>query len=294
MFRYERPQKGRLRSFHQFGAEVFGISSVYEDANIINMIRKILEFFGIDFVLKINSLGCNSCMPKYKNRLVDELNSKKENLCNDCHRRIDTNPLRVLDCKVETCQNELKDTTKITDNLCENCQKDFEKLKYLLENLSIKFEVDKNLVRGLDYYNKTAFEFVSNNVGSQNAIAGGGRYDKLTEYLGGKPTFAVGFAIGVERLLPLVNIPSKDRDGYYIGALNEQHLDKIFLIASKMSGKRVIEYNPKKLANHLKNADKLNCRYCLIIGDDEIRDNVVWLKDLLTKEESRVAITHLL
>jgi histidyl-tRNA synthetase len=206
MFRYERPQKGRLREFHQFGVESFGEESVYEDVKVILMASKILDSLNIKYTLKINSLGCNECRPNYMNSLVSFLEEKKDNLCQDCNRRITQNPLRVLDCKNENCQNELKTAPKITYNLCENCNKDFEILKNELDKLEIKYEVDTNLVRGLDYYNKTAFEFVSDEVGAQSAICGGGRYDKLVEMLDGKPVPAVGFAMGIERLLPLVNI----------------------------------------------------------------------------------------
>ncbi len=151
MFRYERPQKGRLREFHQFGCEVFGISNVYEDANIIMLIREILEYFGIGFTLKLNSLGCVECMPQYKNNLVNHLNSFKSELCEDCNRRVDTNPIRVLDCKNEKCQTLLKDAPKITNSLCSSCDSDFEKLKEILDFNKINYEIDSNLVRGLDY-----------------------------------------------------------------------------------------------------------------------------------------------
>jgi len=227
MFRYERPQKGRLREFHQFGCEVFGIDSVYEDANIIIMIKEILEFFGIGFTLKLNSLGCKECMPPYKENLVKHLTSFKDELCEDCNRRILTNPIRVLDCKNEKCQLLLHNAPKITTSLCNSCDTDFEKLKEILDFNNISYEVDSNLVRGLDYYNKTAFEFVSNEIGAQSAIAGGGRYDRLVEFLGGKSTAGIGFAIGIERLLELIKMPQCNQDVIYIGALDENSLNTV-------------------------------------------------------------------
>ena len=195
MFRYERPQKGRLREFHQFGCESFGEASVYEDATMILMISEMLNFFKIGYKLQLNSLGDENCMPQYKEVLVKHLHTLT--LCEDCNRRTESNPIRVLDCKNESCQIELKNAPKITDNLCESCNIDFTKLKEILDTNSVSYEIDSNLVRGLDYYTKTAFEFVSNNIGAQSAIAGGGRYDRLVEFLGGKPTAAVGFAIGI-------------------------------------------------------------------------------------------------
>lgn len=211
MFRYERPQKGRLRQFHQFGCESFGQNSIYEDANIICMIKDIFDFFGIKFKLLLNSLGCNDCMPSYKSNLVQHLSNIRTELCEDCNRRIQTNPIRVLDCKNETCKTLLVDAPKITHNLCSNCHTNFEALKAILSANNIAFEIDTNLVRGLDYYTQTAFEFVSDEIGAQSAIAGGGRYDKLVEFLGGRATPAVGFAIGIERVWELIKIKESQK-----------------------------------------------------------------------------------
>ena len=247
MFRYERPQKGRLREFHQFGCEVFGIDSVFEDANIIIMLKEILEFFGIGFTLKLNSLGCNECMPPYKENLVKHLTNFKENLCEDCNRRILTNPIRVLDCKNDKCQLLLTGAPKITTSLCNSCDSDFEKLKEILNFNNINYEVDSNLVRGLDYYNKTAFEFVSNEIGAQSAIAGGGRYDKLVEFLGGKSTPGIGFAIGIERLLELIKMPQCNQDVIYMGTLDDSSLNTMIKVANqkRKTTKTLVEYTPR-------------------------------------------------
>jgi len=281
MFRYERPQKGRFREFHQFGVESFGEDSIYEDINIIAMAADIFDKLGIKYTLKINSLGCNECMPKYKEKLVEFLNNHKNELCEDCQRRINQNPIRTLDCKNEKCQMILKDAPKITDNLCDSCKSDFEKLKKGLDNLGIKYEVDKHLVRGLDYYTKTTFEFISNEIGAQSAIAGGGRYDKLVEYLGGKPTPGVGFAIGVERILDLVK-NDDNRSGIYMGAMIDAAIPFIQKKAKELrkENKVFVETKPKSLKAHLKAADKGNYKKALIVGEDELKEGKFFEKEL--------------
>ncbi|KYJ87624.1 histidine--tRNA ligase [Sulfurovum riftiae] len=290
MFRYERPQKGRLREFHQFGCESFGEASVYEDFTIITMIGQIFDELGIGFDLLINSLGCPECMPPYKQNLVGFLTDISPELCEDCNRRIGTNPIRVLDCKNEKCQSLLESSPKLISNLCEECDTDFLKLTALLDKAGISYTVDTNLVRGLDYYNKTAFEFVSNEIGSQSAIAGGGRYDKLVEYLDGKPTPAVGFAIGIERIMELVQMPEVDREGYYMGALVPEAVELLFALAAKkrQETKVTVEYNSKGFKSHMKGVDKANARFALLIGEDELKNGTVWVKDLETKEERTV------
>jgi len=296
MFRYERPQKGRLREFHQFGCESFGEASVYEDFTIITMISQIFEALGIGFDLLINSLGCTTCMPPYKQKLVGFLTEIKEELCEDCNRRIETNPIRVLDCKNKTCQSLLTDAPKLITNLCEACDTDFNKLTGLLDNAGIKYTVDTNLVRGLDYYNKTAFEFVSNEIGSQSAIAGGGRYDKLVEFLDGKPTPAVGFAIGIERIMELVQMPEVTREGIYLGAMTDDAIESLFPLATakRKESKVTVEYNSKSFKSHMKGAEKVNAHYAILIGEDELKDRTVWVKDLETKEEKTLLVGEFL
>ena len=290
MFRYERPQKGRLREFHQFGCESFGEGSVYEDFTIITMIGQIFDELGIGYELQINSLGCSECMPKYRDTLVEFLDSHRDELCEDCNRRIETNPIRVLDCKNSKCQTVLESSPKLIPNLCSECSSDFEKLQSLLDSVGIAYSVDTHLVRGLDYYNKSAFEFVSNDIGAQSAIAGGGRYDKLVEYLDGKSTPAVGFAIGIERIMELVSMPESSRDGIYMGAMVPEAVEKLFGIARvKRAQQRVtVEYSSKSFKSHMKGADKVNARYALLIGEDEIAGGTVWFKDLETKDEQSI------
>jgi histidyl-tRNA synthetase len=295
MFRYERPQKGRLREFHQFGCESFGEASVYEDFTMITMISQIFEALGIGFDLQINSLGCPECMPPYRHNLVGFLTEIKEELCEDCNRRIETNPIRVLDCKNEKCQSLLTNSPKLIDNLCSGCDSDFNKLTELLNKAGIQYTVDTNLVRGLDYYNKTAFEFVSNEIGSQSAIAGGGRYDKLVEYLDGKPTPAVGFAIGIERIMELVQMPDSSREGIYMGAMSEEAVEALLPLAAKkrLTEKVTVEYNSKGFKSHMKGADKVNARYAILVGEDEMAKGTVWMKDLETKEEKTLSVDAL-
>jgi len=292
MFRYERPQKGRLREFHQFGCESFGEASVYEDFSIITMISQIFEALGIGFDLQINSLGCTTCMPPYKQALVGFLRETQEELCEDCNRRIETNPIRVLDCKNRACQTLLVNSPKLIKNLCDECDPDFNKLTVLLDKAGINYEVDTNLVRGLDYYNKTAFEFVSNEIGSQSAIAGGGRYDKLVEFLDGKPTPAVGFAIGIERIMELVQMPELQREGIYLGAMTERGIEALFPLAAakRKETKVTLEYASKGFKSHMKGADKVNARYCALIGEDELKNGTIWVKDLESKEEKTILV----
>ena len=287
MFRYERPQKGRLRSFHQFGCESFGEASVYEDFTIISMISDIFDALGIRYNLEINSLGDSNCMPAYREKLIGFLESKKESLCEDCNRRMTTNPIRVLDCKNESCKAILKDAPKLIENLCDSCQDDLDKLCKLLNENKIAYTINTNLVRGLDYYNKSAFEFVSTEVGAQSAIAGGGRYDKLVAFLGGRSTPAIGFAIGIERIMDLVQLPEKPREGLYLGALDERALSSLLQIAKDKRGEQrvYLEYEKKSLKSHLKNADKMGYLKVCIIGEDELKNNTVWVKNLENKEE---------
>jgi histidyl-tRNA synthetase len=293
MFRYERPQKGRLREFHQFGAECFGESNVYEDANIILMLSEILSFFGIHYTLQLNSLGDQSCMPQYKEKLVSHL--QELTLCEDCNRRILSNPIRVLDCKNESCQSELINAPKITENLCESCNTDFEKLKLILDTNNIQYEVDSSLVRGLDYYTQTAFEFVSSDIGAQSAIAGVGSYVRLVEFLGGRPSPGIGFAIGIERLLELIKVKESKEEILYIGAMSEEAIDIVFskVFEKRKTMKVISDYKNRGFGKHLNNAQKQHATMVALMGENEVKDNTIWVKDLITKEEKTISINDL-
>jgi len=292
MFRYERPQKGRLRQFHQFGVESFGQDNVYEDATMIMMVADILKELGIGYRLQLNSLGDNNCMPDYKTKLINFVTEYKDEICEDCVRRLETNPIRVLDCKNSKCQELYTNAPKLLQNLCSTCSDDFDTLKKVLDDNDISYEIDTNLVRGLDYYSKTAFEFVSDNIGSQSAIAGGGRYDRLVEFLDGKATPAVGFAMGIERLMELIEMPSTCRDGYYIGAMDEEAISLVVKTAQdkRKTNKTIIDYKARNLMKHLKAADKVNARFCAVIGSNEIKDGTIWVKDLQNKTEEVISL----
>jgi len=290
MFRYERPQKGRLRQFHQFGCESFGEDSVLEDVSLILMVRDIFDALGINFTLKLNSLGDPNCMPQYRESLISFLQEHEAEICEDCERRKLTNPIRVLDCKNDKCQVVYKEAPKLMQNLCQSCDNDFKTLTGLLDEHSMKYEIDPHLVRGLDYYSKTAFEFISTEIGAQSAIAGGGRYDRLVEFLEGRPTPAIGFAIGIERLMELIQMPEVTREGYYVGAMDEDAISKAYTLGMKKraSDKVTIGYKARNLKAHLKAADKANARYCAILGENELNNATIWIKDLEKKTESEI------
>jgi len=288
MYRYERPQKGRLRQFHQFGVESFGESGYLEDVAMISMAAAIFDALNIKYTLKLNSLGCEKCVPEYKTALVEKLNGIKDELCEDCKRRIETNPMRVFDCKSASCQELLTPFERVTDTLCGECESDFGGVKAALERIGIDYEIDKNLVRGLDYYSKTAFEFVSTEIGAQSSIAGGGRYDKLVESLDGKATPAVGFAIGIERILDLIELDEIKREGVYFAPLCEEAILAAFEMSTEFRKNSVtyLGYNAKSPKNHLKAADKQNALWFAGIGEEEMKTKTVWLKNLESKEET--------
>jgi len=291
MFRYERPQKGRLRQFHQFGAETFGVESVKEDAMIILMLKEMFDSCSIGYKLQLNSLGCPKCMPPYRESLVKFLNVT-EGLCEDCLKRKITNPIRVLDCKNTNCHKLLENAPILLENLCSTCKDDFSELKSILDDFKVEYEIDTKLVRGLDYYNKTAFEFVSDEIGAQSAIAGGGRYDRLVEFLDGRPTAGVGFAMGIERLMDLVVIPQSKKEGYYIGAMSEKALPKVMQLVVQMRKDNVVhtQYVNKSIKAHMKASDKVDAKYFICIGDNEIKSKSYVIKDLETKEEKTVTL----
>ncbi|MDF1882131.1 histidine--tRNA ligase [Sulfurimonas sp. MAG313] len=290
MFRYERPQKGRLRQFHQFGCESFGESNILEDASLILMVRDIFSALGINFTLKLNSLGDQNCMPAYRDSLVSFLQKHQEEICEDCQRRKSTNPIRVLDCKNSHCQDIYANAPKLMQNLCEECDTDFKALSSILDEHGMAYEIDTHLVRGLDYYSKTAFEFISTEIGAQSAIAGGGRYDRLVEFLDGRATPAIGFAIGIERLMELIQMPEISREGYYFGAMDENSIHTIYAIGMKkrVSDKVTIGYKARNLKAHLKASDKANAQYCVILGENELNNGTLWVKDLLNKTEFEI------
>lgn len=296
MFRYERPQKGRLREFHQFGVESFGVKSVFEDATLILMLAQILAKLDIKAKLKLNSLGCEKCLPEFRAKFL-EFVSAKSDFCEDCKRRKELNPIRMLDCKNEHCQGLLVGVPALKECLCAECQSDFESLQGLLSANGVEFELDDKLVRGLDYYSKTAFEFESDEIGAKAAVAGGGRYDKLISYLGGKEGFGVGFAIGVERLMAILaqKEQSQKRSGVYLCALDSAFITRLFTLANSLRQRHKVHlsFEAKKLAKHLNLADLSGAKIFLCMGENEAKENKLFYKDLESKEERQIEIKNL-
>lgn len=296
MFRYERPQKGRLREFHQFGVESFGVKSVFEDATLILMLAQILAKLDIKAKLKLNSLGCEKCLPEFRAKFL-EFVSAKNDFCEDCKRRKELNPIRMLDCKNEHCQGLLVGAPALKECLCAECQSDFKSLQGLLSANGVEFELDDKLVRGLDYYSKTAFEFESDEIGAKAAVAGGGRYDKLISYLGGKEGFGVGFAIGVERLMAILaqKEQSQKRNGIYLCALDSAFIARLFTLANSLRQRHKVHlsFEAKKLAKHLNLADLSGAKIFLCMGENEAKENKLFYKDLESKEERQIEIKNL-
>ena len=296
MFRYERPQKGRLREFHQFGVESFGVKSVFEDATLILMLAQILAKLDIKAKLKLNSLGCEKCLPEFRAKFL-EFVSAKNDFCEDCKRRKELNPIRMLDCKNEHCQGLLVGAPALKECLCAECQSDFKSLQGLLSANGVEFELDDKLVRGLDYYSKTAFEFESDEIGAKAAVAGGGRYDKLISYLGGKEGFGVGFAIGVERLMAILaqKEHTQKRSGVYLCALDSAFIARLFTLANSLRQRHKVHlsFEAKKLAKHLNLADLSGAKIFLCMGENEAKENKLFYKDLESKEERQIEIKNL-
>ena len=301
MFRHERPQKGRFRQFHQINAELFGDPGPRSDADLINMAMYIFEKVGLSGVtLNINSLGCTSCRGDFKNILQDFLKDKSGPMCSECQRRSDLNPLRVFDCKVDSCKEVMSDAPIILDHICDDCKEHFTLLKKYLDELNISYTVNHNLVRGLDYYSRTTFEIQTDRLGTQNAVAGGGRYDDLIKQLDGPEHSGMGFAIGFERLVALLEEEKKalsDDPDLFIIALGDEAFDRAFQWADSLRKEGIsieMEYNTKSLKAQMKKADRLNAKRVLIVGEDELAKGLVVLRDMKTKEQLEIPVEGLI
>jgi len=289
MFRYERPQAGRQRQFHQVGVEMFGVSQPSADAEIILMAENFLKSIGLDDLdVEINSLGCPKCRAEFKENLKNVIRPYLKDLCEDCQERFEKNPLRLLDCKVPQCQEifskqEIQNVIK-SDFLCDECREHYIQLKKYLDELNVKYSENKLLVRGLDYYTRTVFEIKSNNLGSQNAVCGGGRYDNLVEELGGQPTPAIGFAMGMERLISLLKEKETSKlDGYIVSNNTTEALKLAQEL--RLQGLNIeMDLTNKKFTKQLEKASKI-ANYALILGEDEIEKNKVSVKNLKTGEQ---------
>ena len=300
MFRHERPQKGRFRQFHQIDVELFGDPGPQSDAEMIILAMYLFETVGLgDLTLHINSLGCPDCRPDFKEKLKSYLAERTSSLCTDCQKRAQLNPLRVFDCKVETCIAIVQNAPAIPAFLCRDCRDHFGSLKATLDALNIPFEVNDQLVRGLDYYNRTTFEIQTEHLGAQNAVAGGGRYDGLVKTLGGPDHPAIGFAVGVERVVALLEaskpvVPRKP--DLFIAALGENVSLPAFqwMMALRKQGLWVeLDYGGKGLKSQMKKANRLDAQNVLIVGDDEAAAKRAILRDMNTGEQTEVDFNNL-
>mgnify|MGYP002536789233 FL=1 len=298
-FRHERPQAGRLREFHQFGVEMAGSSLPSADADIISMANDIINMLEIKNVeLRINSIGCPKCRAEYHKALKAYFENKKDKLCDTCLSRLEKNPMRILDCKSPVCSEIAKDAPLILDYLCEECSDHFEKLKFYLDNLDIKYTVDPKIVRGLDYYTKTVFEFVTTDIGAQGTICGGGRYDGLIEQMGGQKTPALGFAMGLERLILTmenqgISFAEDMGCSLYIAPMDESAVPYSMKLAAELRSSGLwVEYDTvgRSLKAQMKYSDKLGAAFTMVLGENELNENKAKLKNMKTGEETEIML----
>ena len=298
-YRYEKPQAGRQREFHQFGVEVFGTQNPSADAEVIALINGLFEVLGLSKIrLEINSIGCPKCRSKYHEKLREYFSQYKDKLCDTCLGRLERNPMRIIDCKSPVCSEIAKDAPKMIDFLCEECSEHFEKVKSYLDIAGVKYEVNPTIVRGLDYYTKTVFEFVSDNIGAQGTVCGGGRYDGLIEELGGQHTPSLGCAMGIERLLLLmessgVEIPRPETCDLYIASMGDRASLKAFALTEdvrKSGFSAQCDIVGRGLRPQMKFADKIGAKFSLVIGDNEIDENKAEVKNMETGDKTAVSL----
>ena len=298
-YRYEKPQAGRLREFHQFGIECFGATSPLEDAEMIALAKQIFDELGVkDLHLELNSIGCPTCRAEYHKALKEYFASRVDELCDTCRDRLDRNPMRILDCKSPVCSEIAKDAPVVLDYLCDECKEHFEKTKSYLDAMNIEYIVNPQIVRGLDYYTKTVFEFVADSIGAQGTVCGGGRYDGLIEELGGQHTPSLGFGMGLERLQLVMEaqgceFPEPSRPDLFIVAMGDKATLKAVEIAKDMRDEVysvVYDLNGRSLRAQMKYADKISAKYNVVIGDNEVDTKSAVLKDMATGEQSNISL----
>ena len=298
MFRFDRPQKGRFREFHQFGVEALGEKSPAVDAEIILLAVRFLQSLGLsELSLSLNSVGDSACRPVYREKLRDFFREKLDGLCEDCRSRYERNPMRILDCKNPKCRELSVGVPEITDCLCDECADHFEKVKSYLTAAGIQFTCDPRLVRGLDYYTKTAFEIKYEPLGAQSAVAGGGRYDGLVEEIGGAPTPAVGFAVGLERVMLAMEMQelfpesSEEVDAFVVAMGDAAKAEAFRLLAELRDAgfAALTDYAGRSMKSQMKQADKAKARYALILGEDELAKGVVTLRNMESSGQEQVA-----
>ena len=289
MFRYDKPQKGRYRQFHQMDIEVFGEEDPAIDAEIVEMADFLLASLRIiNIEILVNSVGCRKCWPAYRKELRASAEKQRKKLCMDCQRKIDTNPLRIFDCKEEVCRGIAGEFPKITDYLCPACEEHFREFCAYLDLLGIEYRIEPRLVRGLDYYTKTTFEITSPKLGAQDAILGGGRYDDMMKDFGGPAICGTGFAVGMERLLSLIPFREEEESFLYFVSLGEEAVRKAMLLARFFRRRGVeclVEYKERNLRNQMDRANKLGAKWVLIIGEDEIKKGKYQLKQMETGQQ---------
>lgn len=302
-YRYEKPQAGRLREFRQFGVEMFGAASPSGDAEIISLADSIFKEFGVDNIsLNINNIGCPECRKKYNDKLKEFLEPKKDGLCTTCQERLDKNPMRIFDCKSEICASLIKDAPRIFDCVCDNCKDHFNEVLSYLDKTGIKYNIDKNIVRGLDYYTKTVFEFVSSNIGAQGTVLGGGRYDNLVEEIGGKKCSGIGFAMGLERFILLlesagIEIPENERCDFYIASFDKESDMYAALIASKLKKAGFScdkDLSGRSFGAQMKYSNKINAKYLIAIGENEIKSGIFSVKNMDTGESNEMSLEKII
>ena len=303
MFRCEKPQAGRFRQFNQFGIEVIGTISPAADVEVILTVFEVYKKLGLkNLEILINSVGCKKCRVDYVQKLKKYLKDKKDFLCSECKERYSKNPLRVLDCKKDSCKRIIESAPVITENLCQECESHFSEVKSYLDDQKIIFREEPRLVRGLDYYTKTAFEIISGGLGAQNAIGGGGRYDDLVEELGGKPTPAVGFAAGIERMIiaidqQKVEWPVEKGLDIFVAKVDEKNKDTVFRLLQKIRNAGLsadMDYSGGSLKSQMRIANKIGARYTVIVGEEELSKNMVIIRNMQTKEQKEVKIDSII
>lgn len=302
-FRYERPQSGRQRQFHQFGVEAIGSDTPSLDAEVISLAMQFLGEAGLnDLTVSINSVGCPVCREEYNRLLKDYLATKADVLCDLCNDRRDKNPMRVIDCKNETCQANIVDIPLMADHLCDNCKDHFKQLKAYLDEMNIKYVVDKKIVRGLDYYKRTAFEIISNDLGAQSTVCGGGRYDGLVEQIGGPSGYSgIGFGLGAERLLLTleangVEIGNPNHTDIFVVTIGDKAKLKSFSILKDLRENHISadkDHLDRSLKAQFKYSNKINTKYTIVIGDDELDKDKATLKNMETGDQKLIKISEL-
>ncbi len=300
MFRHERPQKGRQRQFHQIDIEVIGAVEPQIDAELMALGQMLLTELGVNVSLEVNSLGCPDCRPVFRKKLIGFLNDRMDGLCDDCKRRTATNPLRVLDCKKRNCKKLVEDAPSILESLCDDCGAHFAAVQQQLDNLDVSYNINRFMVRGLDYYTRTTFEFITNDLGAQSAVAAGGRYDGLIEQLGGpKKMPGIGFAMGMERLALLMqqqeNALQQDSADIYVAALGDAALNFCAPLVHQLRKhgiKAAMDYSNRSLKAQMKQAGRINARFALIIGEQELETQQGVLRNMDSKEQISFSLSQ--